>query len=333
MAEYLHLTCPVCSKEFDENSDIVVCPICGTPHHRDCYKSIGRCANIDWHNENKTFDPELARAEMEGEKSRQSAEQDALNRESEPVEEITCRRCGHKSRTGAVFCENCGFPVSNGFGSNASGEQSPRGFSVNIGPMPFTPPDPNEDFDGVEGWKMAAVVRENQFSFMPKFMALKNKKSKVSFNFFACLLSPYYFFYRKMYLWGFLGLLVELLCSIPNALYMMTNQYLSKAFDVTVTSGLDLTQPQLKTLMTFYYIASLVSLAAQILSGMFANYLYYKKCNKTAKKLSEKAATKDEFLALADKKGGVNRVIIIVFISLMFIASWSANFILTSGMF
>ena len=332
MAEYLHLSCPVCSKEFDENSDVVVCPVCGTPHHRECYKSIGRCANIDWHAENKSFDAELARAEAEGKKSRQAVE-DEKPQENSDSEGVACRRCGHKNSEGTVFCNNCGFPVSSGFGTGPSGEQSQKGFSVSFGPMQFTPPDPNEDFDGVEGWKMAAVVRENQFSFMPKFMAFKNGKSKVSFNFFACFLSPYYFFYRKMYLWGILGLLVDLLCSIPNILYMMTNQYLSKALDVTVTWGLDLTKPQLSTLLTLYYIASLVSLAAQILSGVFANYLYYKKCNKTAKLLSEKATTKDEFLALADKKGGVNRVIIIVFISLMFIASWSASFMLTNGMF
>ena len=37
-------TCPVCKKTFVESDDIVVCPECGTPHHRSCYASIGRCA-------------------------------------------------------------------------------------------------------------------------------------------------------------------------------------------------------------------------------------------------------------------------------------------------
>ena len=56
MAEYTHLPCAVCGKEFDENSDVVVCPVCGTPHHRECYKQLGHCAIIAWHEENKTYE-------------------------------------------------------------------------------------------------------------------------------------------------------------------------------------------------------------------------------------------------------------------------------------
>ena len=34
---YTGETCPVCNKVFQEDDDIVVCPDCGTPHHRKCY--------------------------------------------------------------------------------------------------------------------------------------------------------------------------------------------------------------------------------------------------------------------------------------------------------
>ena len=30
--------CPVCNNTFKEDDDIAVCPECGTPHHRECYK-------------------------------------------------------------------------------------------------------------------------------------------------------------------------------------------------------------------------------------------------------------------------------------------------------
>ena len=33
--------CPVCEEKFKENDEIVVCPECGTPHHRDCYNNLG----------------------------------------------------------------------------------------------------------------------------------------------------------------------------------------------------------------------------------------------------------------------------------------------------
>ena len=37
------LSCPVCNNPFVSDDDIVVCPQCGLPHHRECWKSIGQC--------------------------------------------------------------------------------------------------------------------------------------------------------------------------------------------------------------------------------------------------------------------------------------------------
>ena len=35
--KYENETCPVCGEKFTADSDVVVCPDCGTPHHRECY--------------------------------------------------------------------------------------------------------------------------------------------------------------------------------------------------------------------------------------------------------------------------------------------------------
>ena len=40
---YKGVSCPVCGQEFKEGDDIVVCPECGAPHHRSCYKQLGNC--------------------------------------------------------------------------------------------------------------------------------------------------------------------------------------------------------------------------------------------------------------------------------------------------
>lgn len=42
--------CPVCNNKFTDEDDVVVCPECGTPHHRECYFSNGGCFNEDKHN-------------------------------------------------------------------------------------------------------------------------------------------------------------------------------------------------------------------------------------------------------------------------------------------
>ncbi len=48
---YSNEKCPVCNKQFNINDDVVVCPYCGTPHHRECYKINTKCANDDKHDE------------------------------------------------------------------------------------------------------------------------------------------------------------------------------------------------------------------------------------------------------------------------------------------
>ena len=54
---YTNQTCPICNKGFSVNDDIVVCPLCGTPHHRECYKQNGECGNYDKHNEGFRWSP------------------------------------------------------------------------------------------------------------------------------------------------------------------------------------------------------------------------------------------------------------------------------------
>ena len=54
---YTNQVCPVCNKDFSTDDDIVVCPLCGTPHHRDCYKQNGECGNYDKHNEGFRWSP------------------------------------------------------------------------------------------------------------------------------------------------------------------------------------------------------------------------------------------------------------------------------------
>lgn len=54
---YSHEKCPICEKEFANEDDIVVCPLCGTPHHRDCYNKNGECGNYDKHSEGFRWTP------------------------------------------------------------------------------------------------------------------------------------------------------------------------------------------------------------------------------------------------------------------------------------
>lgn len=47
--EFYGKHCPVCRGEFKEGDSVVVCPVCGTPHHRECYAKENKCGLEKYH--------------------------------------------------------------------------------------------------------------------------------------------------------------------------------------------------------------------------------------------------------------------------------------------
>ena len=56
--EFTEYKCPVCDKQFKKGDDVVVCPECGTPHHRECYEKEGHCHFADKHGADFSFEKE-----------------------------------------------------------------------------------------------------------------------------------------------------------------------------------------------------------------------------------------------------------------------------------
>lgn len=49
MPKYYGCPCEGCGKPLTLQDDIVVCPDCGAPYHRDCYEKLGRCIHAPAH--------------------------------------------------------------------------------------------------------------------------------------------------------------------------------------------------------------------------------------------------------------------------------------------
>ena len=47
-------TCGVCHAYLFPEDDVVFCPVCGAPHHRECYNKIGHCALEEAHGTEKS---------------------------------------------------------------------------------------------------------------------------------------------------------------------------------------------------------------------------------------------------------------------------------------
>ncbi len=49
-------SCVLCNAYLFEEDDVVYCPVCGAPHHRECYNSMGRCALEATHGTENQYD-------------------------------------------------------------------------------------------------------------------------------------------------------------------------------------------------------------------------------------------------------------------------------------
>ncbi len=49
-------SCALCHAYLFEEDDVVYCPECGAPHHRECYNSIGKCALAEFHGTENQYD-------------------------------------------------------------------------------------------------------------------------------------------------------------------------------------------------------------------------------------------------------------------------------------
>lgn len=311
MADYINLPCTVCGKEFNENDDIVVCPVCGTPHHRECYAKNGGCVNEGWHSENKTYNADEIREEIREQMRKEEWERREEERKNAP--EIICRRCGSKNSPDALFCGHCGAPVSQGFNTNQNGTQNINTPYGRVVVTPLIPPiDPNEEIDGIPAWKLSAVVGKNSERVVQQFKFFAKTDRKVSFNIFACLLTPFYFLYRKMYGIGIVALILDLVLSLPSLVLNFSTDYLSETLGQTVDFGLRLNVEQTNFFTNLSFFSSIASLAISVLCALFANWFYFVKCKKLCAKIDQTATSQEDFKEKAAKKGGVSFKAIIV---------------------
>ena len=63
------LSCAGCKAYLFEEDDIVYCPVCGAPHHRECYNRTGHCALEELHGTENEYDAEKAARPVAEEKS------------------------------------------------------------------------------------------------------------------------------------------------------------------------------------------------------------------------------------------------------------------------
>lgn len=232
MSNYIGVRCPVCNKKFTEADDIVVCPVCGAPHHRDCYNQSGQCVFVDGH--------------LSGQEWRDPAgEVPPYGQTGSAQRPKVCDRCGASNAPEQIFCQVCGHPLAiqgpaQQGGAQQPGRQAPYGPDGSTGgqqPWGYYPGygnqhmpvdtismaygglKPDETIDGESVKDIAQYVGSGSAYYLPRFRIMAEHARAVSINFGALVFGFFYYFYRKMYLLGGILLALFAVSRIPALLY------------------------------------------------------------------------------------------------------------------
>lgn len=308
MNEYLGCECSVCRKPFAAGDDIVVCPECGTPYHRACYEAAGGCVHESQHAAGYAWRPP--------ERPQQEASAAGGPQSAQPTGGAprACPSCGAQNRPGALFCENCGTPLS----ARAGSRQGPAGanpYARPGGPAPgYGQPgfgarpgwgaaaaQPAASFDGISASEWQAYIGPSTPYYLYQFGRMDAAGRKFGFCFSAFFFAPLYFLYRKMYGWAALALAGSLVCSIPSFLSMF--QLLGLPLGNALSA---------QALVVLAQVGSMAGLLLQVFFAMFAVYLYRRHAVKKIRAVQSEGLAPREYAARLMRTGGTSVLAIVL---------------------
>ncbi len=285
MPSYENETCPVCGRKFTAEDDIVTCPVCGTPHHRECYRTLGHCANEEKHGTDFSFSPSDTSAEAKqnnDEKSSNNSQESSNQyfytpKQDNGNEKTKCVKCGAEIDKDAPFCSKCGerqpspqyreykSPVDFGFG--------------NISEMKTGYENSEETVEGKSVSDIANVVKTNTDRFIPKFIGNR----KISWNWGGFFFGPFYLFFRKMYKEGAIFLAIKLIVSlIVQGIYAQPftefSRYIVSNYDKIISNPTEAMEAQVMSLYEKIMPMMLIIIAANIIIhlviALFSDRMY-----------------------------------------------------------
>ncbi len=313
--------CPVCGKPFQETDDIVVCPQCGAPHHRECWKQEGHCHFESSHGTGQQWKrPEPSPASPAGTPATDPAGPSA---NTSAAGGKTCPYCGYSNTQYAEFCSRCGREIP-----SADWNSQPSSASPPVGPgvsppgsaygeyapfhMPTVDPyggvSPQETIEEIPAEEWLSYVTVNTTYYLPRFKHISQGK-KASWNWPAFLITPYWLMYRKNYLAGALVLLFTVLKTfVQNVVFyrfLITDTITTSAdyFNAFQAAFMDESKQPFITIMLLLMLAEI---ALRVLFGLFGNYIYYQTALRRIQQLRWK--NPDTYRAQLAPAGGVSFV-------------------------
>lgn len=264
MPFYENESCPVCHRQFEDGDDIVVCPECGTPHHRQCYSLAGHCANEGLHKSGFSFNKTQS-----GTNDRQPAAKTEAEKQAE------------ENKSGMPFAP---FVPQEAFN-----------------PPKVEAEDSNETIDGNKISDVASAVRTNTSRFISIFKKIEGSGKKAGWNWGAFFFGSLYYFFRKMYKQGIT--LLCLFCAVifgsnlaftnlaPKTSEALINLYSlyqnGDANAIMESSDLVTKASDYKTALLLSYATIAIIIIIRIFEALFADNVYKNKIKETIKSVSK----------------------------------------------
>lgn len=297
-------SCAYCARQLRAEDDVVVCPVCATPQHRECWMENGHCVNEALHAEGFVWN---------GNEISQTADE---NITASPDGSIVCHICGSENPADALHCGNCGAL----FGENAKNttenktcsfcgkendsdarhckhcgapiDSKGEFFNNNIY-LAGIDLSPDDLIGGIKVGDIALYTQASSKRYLPKFKKFAKGK-KLSFNFAAFFFAPYWFFFRKLYKAGIFFIVLfatasMMLSGFSGEIIKQSNAYMNiinsfdyenateeelAAFEAEITEKSDEIFEKTKKPMLIVLGTDLLT---HLLCALVADRLYYKK--------------------------------------------------------
>lgn len=222
---YTDINCEKCGTVFTEDDDVVVCPVCGAPHHRSCWLETNACAHASEHENGYQW--EMPKKEEPETEKKQTAplHNEFILKNGESV--IVCPRCGAMNCENDVYCMRCSFPLKEDAQSFPSGDDAPdvengQGFARQAGQQQyyqrermyddfnrFGGIDPNAELDGIPVAEYSDYVGgKTPGKIIRKIAVMERFGKSISVCWPALIIGPIWFFWRKMIKEGILFSLI-----------------------------------------------------------------------------------------------------------------------------
>ena len=300
MLFYEGLSCPVCKKALIDQEDLVVCPKCGLPHHRDCWSSIGHCAAQEQHDT-----PE----QWSRDKARSNSIKGHVPPNGDPSNSQICPHCYTRNSDYADFCAHCGHALRTPEPQNNVSQQPPTVGeytpfrSASYFNENYSSSDRIGDFSAAD---YAAITGNASRYYIPRFRQ-SEQTGRGGWNWSAFLLGPYWLLFRKQFATG-IPLFV-----MQTVLSLVTMVLYAPVYEASTEQAMYAAVEQIMMEPFFAPVVVLTILLTviRVLLGVRGNDLYKLHCERKIRSARNK--TPDLSAAELSSVGGTSVVVAILF--------------------